>query len=455
MNVYEKALEKISKDQRCLENCFFLGPTGPTGPEGKSGIGTVIMGSFDTKQELEDMYPHGNDNAAYLVDGVLYVWSSDVESWIDVGFLRGPQGEPGPQGDDGPQGEPGPQGMIGPTGPQGVHGLQGPMGPQGEPGPMGPTGARGDRGTDGTSVTILGSFDDYEQLIASHPVGSVGNSYLVGNDLYVWSNETDSWTDVGVIRGPQGEPGPAGPQGLQGEIGPTGLQGEEGPQGNIGPQGPQGVPGPQGERGLRGVRGERGEQGPQGETGPQGPQGDEGPQGPIGPQGPQGEPGPLQIPTVIAMTMSEDVGSSGMEIIPESNLPLTLLVNDNDSSYYLDQRSRTITFLKQGIFRIDFIVQACSKNPGSVMQESNIMSVGFKKVGEPTVYAGSSVWSSSNTPSLIVGHGIINLPYKNEWFSLVNLGKSSFYVQGPSTDALMIQSSLATPVVSLIIQKLQ
>ena len=140
----------------------------------------------------------------------------------------------------------GPKGEIGPTGPQGPIG---PTGMQGETGPTGPS---------GTSVTIMGSYDNASLLENDHPTGNIGDSYLVGDDLYVWSLNNNKWVDVGTIKGPQGNIGPMGPPGLQG------------------------IPGPKGEQGVQGL------QGPKGDPGPQGIQGKQGLQGPIGPTGPAG-----------------------------------------------------------------------------------------------------------------------------------------------------------------------
>ncbi|AKL77786.1 phage protein [Bacillus velezensis] len=55
-------------------------------------------------------------------------------------FVKGLQGEPGPQGKQGPQGEPGP------PGPQGEPGEPGPQGEKGEPGEPGEPGPKGEKG---------------------------------------------------------------------------------------------------------------------------------------------------------------------------------------------------------------------------------------------------------------------------------------------------------------------
>src|SRR5690606_18219653 len=63
--------------------------------------------------------------------------------------------------------------LVGPVGPQG------PAGQDGAPGPQGPP------GQDGTGVTILGSYGSEAALVLAHPTGSLGDAYIVGDDLYV------------------------------------------------------------------------------------------------------------------------------------------------------------------------------------------------------------------------------------------------------------------------------
>ena len=108
---------------------------------------------------------------------------------------------------------------------KGETGPQGPKGDPGEKGETGPQGPQGEKGADGTGVTILGSFTTKEDLVASHPTGEIGESYLVNGHLYVWSATENDWSNVGSIQGPQG---PKGDPGENGETGPQGPQGEAG-----------------------------------------------------------------------------------------------------------------------------------------------------------------------------------------------------------------------------------
>lgn len=71
-----------------------------------------------------------------------------------------------------------------------------------------PTCIAGAKGEDGTSVTILGSYNTLAELEAAHPTGNLGDGYLVAGDLYTWNGT--AWTDVGRIQGPQGQPGQPG-----------------------------------------------------------------------------------------------------------------------------------------------------------------------------------------------------------------------------------------------------
>ena len=59
-----------------------------------------------------------------------------------------------------------------------------------------------------------------------------------------------TFTDAGLIRGPQGEQGPQGPQGEQGIQGVQGVQGPQGPQGEAGTNGTNGTDGSDGADGV-------------------------------------------------------------------------------------------------------------------------------------------------------------------------------------------------------------
>ena len=96
----------------------------------------------------------------------------------------GPQGPPGPQGEQGPKGDPGPSGATGPQGPQGETGATGPQGPAGEDGARGPQGPQGEQGPQGpagadgltTSVNEVQQVNGNVTLTAADIDASDGDS---------------------------------------------------------------------------------------------------------------------------------------------------------------------------------------------------------------------------------------------------------------------------------------
>ena len=166
---------------------------------------------------------------------------------------------------------------------------------------VGPTGPMGPQGN---GLVIEGSFDTEEDLKKAHPVGKVGECFLVGGLLYVWDVDDNKWKNVGNVKGPQGERGPKGDKGDAGLVGPQGIQGI------------------QGERGLKG------------DTGPTGPKGDTGEKGDTGPIGPTGTMGPTPYDGVafVSFMDTQNAGtvSLGRSRIIPGNSDIFALENGTD-----------------------------------------------------------------------------------------------------------------------------
>lgn len=64
---------------------------------------------------------------------------------------------------------------------------------------------KGEKGTDGTSISIKG--DKASESDLPIPPSNVNDSYIIGNDLYVWVPDNNSWSNVGPFRGKDGDPG--------------------------------------------------------------------------------------------------------------------------------------------------------------------------------------------------------------------------------------------------------
>lgn len=247
------------------------GPVGPIGPKGDTGI-QGLPGSNGKEVQLQKNSTH--IQWRYVGAGS---WT-DLVALTEITGPQGPQGlkgdtgaastVPGPKGDTGAKGDagadstvPGPKGDDGPQGPEGP---QGPKGDTGLKGDTGPKGDKGDDGADGTGVNILGALNDTSELPSS---GLPGDAYLISGDLYVWSDDTSTWTNVGDIKGPKGDKGDTG---AKGDDGPQGIQGDTGNDGYTPIKGVDyfdGAKGDKGERGEQGIQGPEGEQGPKGDTG--------------------------------------------------------------------------------------------------------------------------------------------------------------------------------------------
>lgn len=91
---------------------------------------------------------------------------------------------------------------------------------------QGAKGDKGEKGDTGAALSLNGTIPSTDKL-PKNPKD--GEAYMVAGDLYVAKG--GAYTNVGRIKGPQGETGPQGP------IGPRGVKGDKGERGEVGPQG--------------------------------------------------------------------------------------------------------------------------------------------------------------------------------------------------------------------------
>ncbi len=379
------------------------------------------------------MLDDGKELINYAVDSLTNsTLNCDCNSKNNCVGPTGPAGSIGPTGPTGPMGPPGPIGPQGPTGPQGEMGPMGeaetitfgdvevasaddeakvvdvkngldhiisfvlPKGQDGKPGPQGEKGEKGEpgpQGKDGTSVTILGSFATEDDLKRNHPNGQPGQSYLVGDDLYVWSVDDNDWKNIGKIRGPQGKDGPEGPAG------------------------PQGLPGPE---------------------------------GPIGP------PGPEQINAACFILYNNNYYTRGYPIASNARLPIDRIENDNGGLFSLDQ-DNTIHFNKDGVYKINFIVNArvTYENESSFNPFQDLVAIGFKKLNETIIYAGACVYIPDQAPRTLVGQGLMVIKdHTQEACELINLTKREILLDSPKIETTLSDSYVTSPLLTIIIEYL-
>ena len=104
-------------------------------------------------------------------------------------------------------------------------------------------------------------------------------------------------------------------------------------------------------------------------------------------------------------------------------------------------------------YRVDFSVYACSINDTDYVKSRDIVSIGFKKPNENTVYAGASIWSDNQLPTAIVGSGIFSTALQDDTFEFVNVGKREIYLNSPAVEEEV--SFFANPLVVIVIQRLK
>ena len=164
-----------------------IGPTGPKGdigPTGPMGEGLEILASYDTEEEFLKNHPTGKKGDCYIVNGILYVWDSEHNSWKKLGNIVGPTGPTGPKGDTGPRGlpgeigisevitidktetlDPGEEAEVQDDFDKNIHHLtfyipKGEKGDKGDTGPAGPTGPQGSLGPTSYDAVCFASFKD-------------------------------------------------------------------------------------------------------------------------------------------------------------------------------------------------------------------------------------------------------------------------------------------------------
>jgi len=165
----------------CIAGSWVLGgKVGATGDKGEAGTGLSLRGTVATVTALPAKATAEDGDGWFTQDDKMLYVLTDGE-W------------------------------AGPFDINGMQGIQGEQGPEGQA---------------GKSISILGAYATLGALAAAHPTGALGDGYLVGNNLAIWTTAGGGqWIDIGLIRGPQGIQGIPGPQGIQGVPGPRGLIG--------------------------------------------------------------------------------------------------------------------------------------------------------------------------------------------------------------------------------------
>lgn len=240
LTAYEVAVNEGYSGSRAEWLETLKGEKGNTGDQGVPGQDLQIDGVVSSEGELP-----GSPGAymAYLVGMDLYLYLN--ETWENAGQLAGPSayqlavdnGYGGTETewldslvgksayqiavDDGFSGSEGQwlETLVGDSAfevaqAEGFTGTRGEwlaslIGPKGD---TGDTGDKGDTGDPGPSLNITDQVATEGDLPTT---GTVGEGYLVGQDLYAWVS--DAWKNLGSVKGPQGIQGDTGERGGDGK----------------------------------------------------------------------------------------------------------------------------------------------------------------------------------------------------------------------------------------------
>lgn len=231
--------------------------------------------------------------------------------------------------------------------------------------------------------------------------------------------------------------GPTGPQGIQGPTGPTGPQGEQGIAdtitiGNT-------------------ITGEAGTEAKVSDT----------TQSNIHvlnftiPKGETGPAGPTFLRSAYIVTFNDEVNPNGIEIQPNTNLPLNRVELDASNLVKLDTDNNLIKFDVIGYYKISFKISAYPKVDSVDFDSTkDIVSVGFKETGTDNVYVGVGEFVFNGEPVQLSASGIISVVDTNISFELANLGKYPIYLETPLLSNINSNSYFANPLVTIVIDYL-
>lgn len=143
------------------------GPKGDKGEKGDTGTSLTISGTVDSEAALPK---NPKDGVGYMVQGDLHIAKDG--KFINIGRIKGPKGDTGPQG------------PVGERGPQGIKGERGDIGPQGF------------KGEKGNPLDFSKLTDEQKKDIANKiAIGEVLEGYVKKEDALTKLDTTTYATD--------------------------------------------------------------------------------------------------------------------------------------------------------------------------------------------------------------------------------------------------------------------
>lgn len=268
-------------------------------------------------------------------------------------------------------------------------------------------GPRGPQGPRGTGLEIFGTVFSVDELPT---VAKNGTVFLVGEniprDVYIFDENKGAWINQGPFKGEKGEKGDKGDQG---------------------------------EQGPRGIRGEKGEKGERGE------------------KGDKGEIPPFIIKTVYLSSFRDPskVTEKGLEIPSGGRLPIQRIQTTSNTNIVQLNDDNTIQFNETGTYEILFNLNGFLKTTTYPFDpERDFLAVGFRPADSNEVYVATNDWSFSEVPHNVMGIGLIQVNSLATAYELANLQKNPMILTGGNKDYTITNSYFTTPMLTMIIRKL-
>jgi hypothetical protein len=222
------------------------GSSGTSGTSGNNGQTLSPKGVEASYQDMIDNNPTPDPLDTYVLQDTSELWiydpnstAANVDGWVNMGEIQGPQGL------DGANGTSGTSGSSGTSGTTGADGTSGTSGETGTSGTSGTNGADGADGADGLSLNFIGGWLDTDAYgkndIVQH--GTPYRVYVANENVSIgeanpsinskWSLLVMSGTSgtSGSGGGGTGNDGTSGTSGINGTSGTSGLAGTSGTSG--------------------------------------------------------------------------------------------------------------------------------------------------------------------------------------------------------------------------------
>lgn len=176
---------------------------------------------------------------------------------------------------------------------------------------------------------------------------------------------------------------------------------------------------------------------------------------PMGVTGPKGDMGPTLLRTAYLVTFNKDSLQDGVQIVTNGRIPIDRSELDLTNLITLDTSQNTIKFNTIGCYRITFTISAYpSVTSVDFDPTTDIVSVGFKKVGTNDVYVGVGEWVFNGEAIELFAQGLVSIVNTTDSYELVNLSKETIYLNTPALENINSTSYFSNSLVTIVIDYL-